>query len=91
MGRIYYQDIIKCDDMLFEDLDTLIQHATENYSDWCSVNRSYTELVKVFRDEKSGDLVIQYKYDDDEEEGITEPREDTFEVTWTELTTTVNY
>ena len=90
MGRIYYQDIIKCDDMLFEDLDTLMLHATENYHTWCSVGKSYTELVEVLRDDKSGDLVIKYKFDDDEENGVTEPREDFFEIKWIELTTTVN-
>lgn len=87
MGRIYYQDIIKCADMLFEDIDTLILHATENYSDWCQVNRSYTELIAVFRDESDGDLVIQWRWDDGEEE--VDVREDRFDVEWTELTTTV--
>jgi len=84
---IYYQDIIKIDGCLYEDIDTAIECARKDYSYWCTVNKSYTELVNVFRDDKTGEIVIQYKYEDDEDDN--EIREDRFEVTWVEMATTV--
>lgn len=88
---IYYQDIIKIDDCLYEDIDTAIECARKDYSDWCTVNKSYTELVNVFRDDKTGEIVIQYRYDPEQldEDEQNDVREDRFDVEWVEMATTV--
>jgi hypothetical protein len=83
---IYYQDIIKVEEKLFEDLTTALECARADYDKWCTVSKSYTELRDVFRDDATGEIVIKYKYDDDLDES---EREDRFSVEWMEIATSV--
>jgi hypothetical protein len=78
---IFYQDIVKIDGFLYENLDTALEVARTDYYSWCMVDRIYTELLAVFRDEETGEIVIQYKWDEED----AEVREDRFEVEWTKM------
>ena len=73
--RIYWSDIIECEDQLFENLDALIQVATETpecfYSYWDSDN----EIVRV--EITDAGLEITYSSVDDYDDNGDEIRVDT--------------
>jgi ABC-type phosphate/phosphonate transport system substrate-binding protein len=86
--RLYCADIIKCEDFLYEDMDTLIEYARQNTSEFIT----YTdfELVEI----KHGDdgLEITYKvvddYDEDDNEVIVTKTE-SFEIEYPQMMVTV--
>lgn len=70
--RIYWSDIIECEDQLFEDLDTLIAVATETpecFSFWDPDN----EIVSVDVNDEM-ELVITYSTIDDYDDNGDEIR-----------------
>jgi hypothetical protein len=62
--RLYCADIIKCNDFMYEDMETLIEYARQNPSEF--VTYTDIELIEV----KHGDegLEITYKVVDDYDE-----------------------
>jgi hypothetical protein len=66
---IYWQDIIECEDQLFETLDALVAYATEAPEEFIGSFPDYNELVSV---EITDALEITYttvdNYDDDNNE-----------------------
>lgn len=88
--RLYCADIIKCNDFLYEDDDTLIAQALENPSEF--IGKSYEEIVSV--DTEEGELRIVYTkvddYDEDDNE-ILKNETDTFEIEYTQMMVTVKY
>jgi hypothetical protein len=68
---IYWQDIIECEDQLFETLDALVAYATEAPEEFISSFPDYNELVSVGITDSS-ELEITYttvdNYDDDNNE-----------------------
>ena len=85
MANLYNADIIKCEDMLFQNLDTLIEYARQNPSVFI-VYRD-VELVKVDRDDDSGDLVIVFMMEDIDENDndIMVERTETFPIEFADL------
>ena len=88
--RLYCADIIKCNDFLYEDDDTLIAQALENPSEF--IGKSYEEIVSV--DTEEGELRIVYTkvddYDEDDNE-ILKNETETFEIEYTQMMVTVKY
>lgn len=67
--RIYWADIIECEDQLFESLDALIAVATETPECFISYWHHDNEVVSVEIGE-GGDLIINYStFDDYDSEG----------------------
>ena len=66
--RLYCADIIKCNDFMYEDMETLIEYARQNPSEF--VTYTDIELIEV----KHGDdgLEITYKVVDDYDENDNE-------------------
>lgn len=85
MTHLYNADIIKCEDMLFQNLDALIEYARQNPSVFI-VYRD-VELVSVHRDDDSGDLVIVWMMEDIDENDndIMVERTETFPIEFADL------
>lgn len=85
--RLYCADIIKCNDFLYEDDDTLIAYATENPDEF--IGKSYEEIISV--DTEDG-LRITYTRVDDYDENdneILKTETETFEIEYTQMMVTV--
>ena len=88
MTRLYCADILKCEDFLYEDLDTLIEYARQNTSEF--VTYSDIELIEV----KHGDngLEITYKVIDEYDENDNEvwvTKTESFEIEYQQMMVTV--
>jgi hypothetical protein len=85
--RLYCADIIKCEDFLYEDDDTLIAYATENPDEF--IGKVYEEIVSV--DTEDG-LRITYTMVDDYDENdneILKTETETFDIEYTQMMVTV--
>jgi len=86
--RLYCADIIKCEDFLYEDMDTLIEYARQNPSEF--VTFSDIELIEI----KHGDdgLEITYKmvdeYDEDDNE-VWVTKTESFDIEYSQMMVTV--
>ena len=86
--RLYCADIIKCEDFLYDDLDTLIQYATENASEF--VTYSDVEVIEVIHGDNG--LQITFKtVDDYDEDGneIYATKVESFDIEYTQMMVTV--
>lgn len=86
--RLYCADIIKCNDFMYEDMDTLIEYARQNPSEF--VTYTDIELVEI----KHGDegLEITYKMVDDYDEDDNEvwvTKTESFEIEYPQMMVTV--
>ena len=83
--RLYCADIIKCNDFLYEDQDTLIAQAIENPDEF--IGKNYEEIVSVEIND-DGDLEIKYTqvddYDEDDNE-ILKTETETFDIEYTQM------
>jgi hypothetical protein len=88
MTRLYCADILKCEDFLYEDLDTLIEYAKQNPSEFVI----YTDIEDV--EVKHGDdgLEITYKmideYDENDEP-VWKYRTESFDIEYQQMMVTV--
>lgn len=73
-GRIYWSDIIQCEDQLFEDLDALIAVATQTPECFLMTWGGDDELVSVDTNDEM-ELVITYTTLEDYDENGEEVRE----------------
>jgi len=86
--RLYCADIFKCEDFLYEDMDTLIEYARQNPSEF--VTFSDIELIEI----KHGDdgLEITYKmvdeYDEDDNE-VWVTKTESFDIEYSQMMVTV--
>ena len=87
-NRLYCADIIKCENFLYEDTDTLLEYARQNTSEF--ITYSDFELVSVEHGDEG--LEITYKmvddYDADDNEIIVTKKE-SFEITYEQMMVTV--
>jgi|1048.fasta_scaffold11173_7 hypothetical protein len=86
--RLYCADIIKCEDFLYEDMETLIEYARQNPSEF--VTYTDIELIEV----KHGDegLEITYKVVDDYDEDDNEvwvTKTESFDLEYPQMMVTV--
>lgn len=85
--RLYCADIIKCEDFLYEDHDTLIAYAIENPDEF--IGSHYEEVTKV---EVEDGLEITFTrvddYDDDGNE-ILKTETEKFDIEYTQMMVTV--
>lgn len=82
--RLYCADIIKCNDFLYEDHDTLIAQAIDNPDEFVT---SYEDIVSVEIND-DGDLEIKYVYVydyDDNENELTRIETETFDIEYTQM------
>lgn len=86
--RLYCADIIKCNDFMYEDMETLIEYARQNPSEF--VTYSDVELIEI----KHGDegLEITYKVIDEYDENDNEvwvTKTESFELEYPQMMVTV--
>ena len=86
--RLYCADIIKCNDFMYEDMETLIEYARQNPSEF--VTYTDIELIEV----KHGDdgLEIPYKVVDDYDENDNEvwaTKTESFDLEYPQMMVTV--
>jgi len=86
--RLYCADIIKCNDFMYEDMETLIEYARQNPSEF--VTYTDIELIEV----KHGDegLEITYKVVDDYDEDDNEvwvTKTESFDLEYPQMMVTV--
>lgn len=86
--RLYCADIIKCNDFMYEDMETLIEYARQNPSEF--VTYTDIELIEV----KHGDdgLEITYKVVDDYDENDNEvwaTKTESFDLEYPQMMVTV--
>jgi hypothetical protein len=85
--RLYCADIIKCEDFLYEDHDTLIAYAIENPDEF--IGKVYEEIISV--DVEDG-LRITYTMVDDYDENdneILKTEIETFDIEHSQMMVTV--
>lgn len=85
--RLYCADIVKCNDFLYEDDDTLIAYAIENPDEF--IGKVYEEIISV--DTEDG-LRITYTMIDDYDENdneILKTETETFDIEHTQMMVTV--
>jgi hypothetical protein len=85
--RLYCADIVKCNDFLYEDDDTLIAYAIENPDEF--IGKVYEEIISV--DTEDG-LRITYTMIDDYDENdneILKTETETFDIEYTQMMVTV--
>jgi hypothetical protein len=88
-NRLYCADIIKCENFLYEDDDTLIAYALENPEEF--IGKYYEEIVSV--DTEDGLRITYTKvddYDEDENE-ILKTETETFDIEYTQMMVTVRH
>jgi hypothetical protein len=85
--RLYCADIIKCEDFLYEDHDTLVAYATENPDEF--IGKFYEEITSV--DTEDG-LRITYTQVDDYDENdnpVLKTVTETFDIEYSQMMVTV--
>ena len=88
-NRLYCADIIKCENFLYEDDDTLIAYALENPEEF--IGKWHEEIVSV--DTEDGLRITYTKvddYDEDENE-ILKTVTETFDIEYTQMMVTVRH
>lgn len=85
--RLYCADIIKCNDFLYEDHDTLIAYATENPDEF--IGKYYEEVTNV--DVEDGLRITYTRVEDFDEKDneIYSTHTETFDIEYTQMMVTV--
>jgi len=88
--RIYWQDIIKCEEQLFESLDALVQIATETTSIFISYFDSESEVESVEITEEGLEIWFTTldEYDEDDNP-VMKSQAETFPIEYLEMGTLV--
>jgi hypothetical protein len=88
MTRLYCADILECENFLYEDLDTLIEYAKQNTSEFVT----YTDIELVSVEHGDDGLEITYKvvdeYDENDNE-IVVTKKETFNIDYKQMMVTV--
>lgn len=90
MARLYNMDIVKCEDVLYESLDALVEYAKTYPEEFITYTKNTAEVTDV-KINDNGDLQIDYlleDYDENDNE-IQVAKSEFFSYEWTDMMTLV--